>query len=221
MAATSRTVGGCREGPARSIGLMREVPAAPARYRPTDLGPLPRPAAWPPIGRTMDRTADDLTTASGGTKIPFFCRKYPSGPFFYTIKAFKRIFGGFSSKTGASARSWQSQNRPGRRDPAAGLLQARSAPRRRRAATGQSARVHDRAATTDHGPPASALPLRTPHAGGADAVRYALHAARATYRFRDANPLAADIRCPAGGMRTMTPLVPRSDHRHLRWTYAT
>ena len=97
MAATSRTVGGCREGPARSIGLMREVPAAPARYRPIDLSDPPR---WPPPGprsvASMDRIADDLTTASGGTKIPFFCRKYPSGPFFYTIKAFKRIFGGFS-----------------------------------------------------------------------------------------------------------------------------
>ena len=42
-----------------------------------DLGPLPRPAAWPPIGRTMDRTADDLTTASGGTKIPIFLPKIP------------------------------------------------------------------------------------------------------------------------------------------------
>ena len=78
MATTSRTVGGCREGPARSIGLMREVPAAPARYRPDRPGtPPPRPAAWPPIGRTMDRTADGLTTASGGTKIPIFLPKIP------------------------------------------------------------------------------------------------------------------------------------------------
>ena len=78
MAATSRTVGGCREGPARSIGLMREVPAAPARYRPIDLSDPPR---WPPPGprsvASMDRIADDLTTASGGENPHFFAENTP------------------------------------------------------------------------------------------------------------------------------------------------
>ena len=77
MAATSRTVGGCREGPARSIGLMREVPTASARYRPIDLSSPPR---WPPPGprsvASMDRIADGLTTASGGEN-PHFLPKIP------------------------------------------------------------------------------------------------------------------------------------------------